>query len=83
MISPAKTSGFKVFSACVSPSYNSLVDLINCLSLTKLPKPFLSTTLNQSPSLTAFKADITHTSGPWVTAVDNCEKLGLGFLCPV
>ena len=63
MISPAKTNGFKVFDACVSPSYNSLVDLINCLSLIRLFKPLLSTTLNQSPSPTDFKAELTHTSG--------------------
>ena len=72
-----------MFDACVSPSYNSLVDLINCLSLTRLLKLFLSTTLKKSPWLTAFKAEITQTSGPCVTAVDSWEKFGLGFLCPV
>src|SRR5210317_155888 len=80
-ISPANSMGFRL--GCLSPSYTSRVDLINCRSLTKFSNPILSTTLNHLPPLARFSASMTQTSEPCDTALLSCEKLALGFLCPV
>ena len=80
---PANINGFNTLPISFLPSYISLVLLINCLSLTRLSNPFLSTTLNHVPLPTDFSADITQVSAPCDTAMLSCENLVLGLRCPV
>ncbi len=81
IIIPAKSSGcMPLFSVS---SLSSLVLLTICLSRTRWSICALSTTRNHVPFPAVFKASISNSVQPWVTAVLKSAKLSLRFLCPV